>query len=75
MQGGALTLYIVCNTQCEVTSPPLCVRNIHVRLCLRPISVPHFTCLTLVCLLTLSRPKLGQLSNCSCDISHFIIKN
>jgi len=41
-----------------VTSPPLCVRNIRVRLCYRPISVPHFTCLTLVCLLTLSSPKL-----------------
>jgi len=32
IQGGALTLDVVGNTECEVTSPSLCIRNVHVRL-------------------------------------------
>ena len=43
IQSGALTLDFVFNSECEMTSAPFCVHNVHVRLCYRPISVPHLT--------------------------------
>jgi len=35
IQGGALAIDFVGNTECKVTSPSLCVRNVRVRLCCR----------------------------------------
>jgi len=52
IQGGALIIDVVGKTECEVTSPSLCFRNVHARLCCGPISGLHFTCLSLFGLFT-----------------------